>query len=123
VTDGITSPESDRVASFASLCIRFGRWDALERLVDAAADGAVLFGGHVVNTSGWTAESFTPGRRWDSPSRPRGDNTPTEGKVRWCRTLAKNPVSVLRSRSRASSRARSGRAAPTQAHSSLSLHV
>lgn len=53
VTDGLTPPESDRVASFASLCIRFGRWDALGRMVEAAADGAVASGGHALTPSGW----------------------------------------------------------------------
>lgn len=53
VTDGLTPPQSDRVASFASLCIRFGRWDALERMVEAAADGAVVSEGHAHTTSGW----------------------------------------------------------------------
>jgi len=53
VTDGITPPQSDRVASFAWLCIRFGRWDALERMVDAAADGSVVSGGRVLTPSAW----------------------------------------------------------------------
>jgi hypothetical protein len=53
VTDGLTPPESDRVASFASLCIRFGRWDALERMVEAATDGAVVSGGRALTPSGW----------------------------------------------------------------------
>jgi hypothetical protein len=53
VTDGIAPRESERVASFASLCIRFGRWDALERMADAAVDGAVLSGGQVLTPSAW----------------------------------------------------------------------
>lgn len=49
-----------------------------------------------LHAAGWTPDSVTKGRRWDSPSRPRGDNTPTEDKVRWTRSLVKNPTSVLR---------------------------
>ena len=66
-TDGLIPPESDRVASFASLCIRFGRWDALERMVEAAADAAVVSGGHALTPSGWldllATRNTTDGKR------------------------------------------------------------
>ena len=52
--------------------------------------------GTTLTAAGWTPESHTDGRSWDSPSRPRGDNTPRGDKVRWSRTLVKNPVSALR---------------------------
>jgi hypothetical protein len=114
--------DQKRIVEVNRLCIREDlpqglEWNACSLLYGWAAREAKRRGferiitytlasepGTTLTAAGWTAESFTPGRRWDSPSRPRGDNTPTEDKVRWCRTLVKNPVSALRSRSRPSTR-------------------
>lgn len=48
-----------------------------------------------LKAASWQRGHQTKGRHWSSPSRLRGDNTPTEDKVCWYRTLVKNPVSSL----------------------------
>jgi hypothetical protein len=126
--------DQKRIVEVNRLCVRQDlpdglEWNACSLLYGWAAREAKRRGferiitytlasepGTTLSAAGWTAESFTPGRSWDSPSRRRGDNTPTEDKVRWCRNLVKNPVSVLRSRRPAPSRARARNnlAAPTE---------
>ncbi len=108
--------DQKRIVEVNRLCIRQDlpqglEWNACSLLYGWAAREAKRRGferiitytlasepGTTLTAAGWTAESYTPGRRWSSPSRPRGDNTPTEDKVRWCRTLVKSPTSRLTSR-------------------------
>lgn len=45
--------------------------------------------------AGFEPDHLTKGRRWASPSRPRGQSTPTEDKVRWQRLLVRHPTSRL----------------------------
>lgn len=66
---------------------------SFERIITYTLDSEA---GTSLAAAGWAPDSRTRGRRWDAPSRPRGDNSPTEDKIRWSRTLVKSPQSVLR---------------------------
>lgn len=132
--------DQQRIVEVNRLCVRQDlpqglEWNACSLLYGWAAREAKRRGferiitytlasepGTTLTAAGWTADSFTVGRRWNAPSRPRGDNTPLENKVRWCRTLVKNPASVLHSRSTNSSRTRFRSASQLQLPTTACLH-
>ena len=103
-----------RIVEVSRLCVRQDlpselAWNACSRLYGWAAREAksrrferiitytlAKEPGTTLRAAGWTPDSFTPGRGWDSPARAREDNTPTDDKLRWTRTLVDKPVSLLR---------------------------
>jgi hypothetical protein len=106
--------DQKRIVEVNRLCVRRDlapglEWNACSLMYGWAAKEAKARGferiltytvagepGVTLAAAGWTPESRTVGRSWDSPSRPRDGETPRGDKVRWSRTLVKNPVSVLR---------------------------
>lgn len=97
--------DQQRIVEVNRLCVRRDlapglSWNACSLLYGWAAKEARARGferiltytlasevGTTLAAAGWTPESHTKGRRWDTPSRPRGDNTPRGDKVRWSRIL------------------------------------
>lgn len=106
--------DQSRIVEVTRLCVRQDlprglEWNACSLMYGWAAREAKKRGFERVITytlaseaaatlraAGWQADSITKGRKWDAPSRPRGDNTSTEDKVRWVRNLVKKPTSALR---------------------------
>lgn len=105
--------DQQRVVEVNRLCIDPGMasglvWNAASMLYgwaarearDRGAEWIVTYtlateSGASLRAAGWTPGHVTRGRSWNSPSRPRADNTPTEDKVRWHRRLVKSPSYAL----------------------------